>query len=229
MNTHRTPGTRIPDMKTFALVAATVLVLGAIVAMGARELALESGQAASMVGIGKTALAAGDRASAILSFERASLLAPRADLVRSALAAAGVRAPAPPVARAVDWITPREWSSLALVFGWTAGLSVAVAIARRRSGLLAKGLALGSGVAFVLSIGGVVESNLASRARAVVMVPAGALVAPYEASGATADLQGGTVVAVVGRYGDFVEVRGPDGVRGWVTSGVLQPVVGAGT
>ena len=197
--------------------------------MGARELAAETGQAVAFVDIGKTALATGDRASAILSFERASLLAPRADLVRSALAAAGVRAPDPLIARAVDWITPREWSFLALVFGWTAGLSMAVAVARGRSGPLARGLVLGSGVALVLSLAGVEESNLASRARAVVMAPAGARVAPYEASGATADLQGGTVVVVVGRYGEFVEVRGPDGVRGWVTSGVLRPVAGTGT
>ena len=84
-------------------------------------------------------------------------------------------------------------------------------------------------MAFVLSMSGVLESNLASRALAVVTVPTGALVAPYEAAGATADLPTGAAVVVGERYRDFVQVRGRDGVRGWVPSGVLQSVVDTGT
>ena len=83
-------------------------------------------------------------------------------------------------------------------------------------------------MAFVLSTGGVVESNLASRALAVVMAPTGVLVAPYEGAGATADLRPGAVVVVGERYRDFVQVRGSDGVRGWVPSGLVTTVVGAG-
>jgi hypothetical protein len=209
----------------YSIVAVATLVLGAMLAFAAGGLAAERGQARALVTLGTKALSTGDRASAILSFERASLLAPRADFVRSALAAADVPAPGPWTARAPTWITPREWSFLAVAFGWSTGLSAAVLIARKRKGAFASRLAFGSGLAFVLSVGGVVESNLASRALAVVMVPTGALVAPYGASGASADLRTGQVVRVGERYGDFVRVRAPDGANGWVVSGVLRTLV----
>ncbi len=229
MTPNRTPARAA---KTWALLAATLLALGLTGALATHDLAVESGQARAYVSQGTTALAKGDKASATLSFERARLLAPRADFVRSALSDSGVPALGSPVARAAGWLTPREWSSLAVAFGWIAGLSLAVCVAfgpsrtRRR---LAGPLALCSGLGFVLSMGGVLESNVASRALAVVTGPAGALVAPYEAAGATADLPVGAVVIVGERYRDFVQVLGRDGVRGWVPSRVLQSIVDAGT
>jgi hypothetical protein len=212
-----------------AFVAVVLLALGAIGSVAARDLASEGAQAGALVSLGRTALAKGDPATATLSFERARLLAPRADLVRSALSGAGVPSLGPFVTRAVGWVTPREWSSLSVGFGWMAGLSLAVAIVRGQKGRLARAAALCSGVAFVLSMGGVVESNLASRALAVVTQPAGILVAPYDAAGATADLHAGAVVVMGERYGDFVRVSGAGGVTGWVSSRALQSVVGAGT
>jgi hypothetical protein len=222
MNRHR--------LTRYAIVVASVFALGAIGAFAAREVAAESAQAHALVNLGKTALAAGERASAVLSFERAQLLAPRADFVRSALAAAGVPAAGPSIDGAVSWITPREWAILAEGFGWMTGLSLAVVIARSRSGALTltRRLAIGSAVAFVLSVGGVVESNLSSQSLAVVTTPTGALVAPYEASGATADLRAGDVVRVGERFGHFVRVRGRVDAEGWVASGALHSVVGAG-
>jgi hypothetical protein len=223
MNPDRMPVRRL---KTCTLLVAALFAIGATGAFAARGLSEESAQARNLVNQGQVDLTRGDRAHAILGFERARLLAPRSNLVRSTLAASPA-ADIAPVARAVGWITPNEWSCMAVAFGWIAGLSLAVAIAGTRGGCLARRLAFGSGVAFVLSMGGVVESNLASRALAVVTRPTGVLVAPYDGAGATADLRAGAVVVLGPRYGGFVQVRGPDDARGWVASGVVEPVVGA--
>jgi len=197
----------------YAIVVASVFALGATAAFAAREVAAETAQAHALVNLGKTALAAGERASAVLAFERAQLLAPRADFVRAALASEGVPAPGLSIEDAVGWMT---------------GLGLAVVIAGSRSGALTRRFAIGSAVAFVLSVGGVVESNLSSQTVAVVTTSTGALVAPYEASGATADLRAGDVVRIGARYGNFVRVRGRVGAEGWVVSSALHSVVGAG-
>ncbi len=220
MNRHR--------LARVVILVASLFALGAIGAFAAHAVATESAQANTLVTLGKAMLARGNRASAVLSFERARLLAPRTDFVRSALAAADVSSSGPPVGRVVGWITPREWSWLTVGLGWVTGLGLAVVVAFRRSGGAVRALTIGSAIAFVLSVGGVVESNLSSRALAVVTTPTGALVAPYEASGATADLRAGDVVRVGNRYGDFVRVRGPAGAEGWVVSSALHSVVGNG-
>jgi hypothetical protein len=219
-------------VRVFAWIAATLLALGAAGAVVSHRLSVETGQARSYVALGKSSLAGGDRASATLSFERARLLAPRAEVVRSALAGPGTAVIDSPVARAVGWVAPREWSSLAVTLGWLAGLSVAAAIGigakPGRAGPVARRLGLLFAVAFVLSLGGVVESSITARALAVVTAPTGALVSPYPAAGASADLHPGDAVVVDRRYRDFVEVRGPGGAHGWVPSSLLAPVVGAG-
>jgi hypothetical protein len=215
-------------LKTLAGIAITLFGLGALGVVVADELTSESAQAGALVTLGRSALAKGDPAAAVLSFERARLLAPRAFEVRSALSDVGVPALGPWVARTVIWITPREWSSLAVGFGWITVLIMAVAMVRGRKGLLAWLGSLCSAVALVLSMGGVVESNIASRSLGVVTEPTGVRVAPYEAAGATADLRAGSVVVIGARYGDFLQVRGADGVSGWVVSGALRRVVGAG-
>jgi len=225
---------RLRTACAWASVAVALLALGGAGALALRGLAVESGQARAYVTQGHEALAKGDRASAALSFERARLLAPRADFVRSTLAESGQHPVGTPVARAAAWLAPHEWSCLAVAFGWLTGLSLAAAVAvglgkGSKAGRAARRAALGSAVAFVLTIGGTVASTAASRALAVVMKPTGALVSPYEAAGATADLRAGEVVVVGKRYGDFFEVRGSEGELGWVSAGTLRSVVGAGT
>jgi hypothetical protein len=226
MNTDRSQGAR------YALIALLLLALGGLAAIVAHAFAVETGQAHAYVNLGQAALAKGDRASAALSFERARLIAPRADFVRSALASSGASAVGAPIARAVGFVAPREWSSLTVAFGWLAGASLALAIGLGPRpgwlGRLPRRVALSSGLAFVLSIAGVVESSVASRALAVVIAPTGALVSPYRAAGASADMHPGDAVVVGERYGDFVDVRGPDGVHGWVSSDAIEPVLGAG-
>jgi hypothetical protein len=213
--------------KAYAFVAAAWLAIGAVGVFAAHGLSVESGQARTLVNQGQTELVRGDRVAAVLDFERARLLAPRSDLVRSALAATGAHEPAAPVDRAVSWVSPLEWFAMSVAFGWIAGVSLAVAIVRVRRRALARHLAWSSAVAFVLSMGGLLESSLASRALAVVTGPTGVFVAPYDAAGATADLHPGTVVVIGSRYGGFVEVRGPEDARGWVPSSVVQSVLGA--
>jgi hypothetical protein len=216
----------------YALVVMILLALGGLGAIVAQGFAVETGQAHAYVSLGQAALAKGDRAAAKLSFERASLVAPRAGFVRSALAGGGASVVGAPVARAVGFVAPREWSSLTVALGWLAGASLAVAIGLgRRPGWALRAsrrVALSSSLALVLSIAGVVESSVASRALAVVVAPTGALISPYRAAGASANMQPGDAVIVGRRYGDFVEVRGPAGVEGWVPSGTIEPVVGAG-
>jgi len=225
MTQHRSTARAV---KTLAAIAITLSAVGALGGVAANELASESAQAGTLVTLGKSALANGDPAAAVLSFERARLLAPRAFEVRSALSGVGDPALGPWVARTVSWITPREWSFMAVGFGWITVLLMTVAIVRGRKGLLAWLGPLCSAAILVLSMGGVVESNVASRTLGVVTEPTGVRVAPYEAAGATADLHAGSVVVIGERYGDFLQVRGADGVSGWVASGVLRRVVGSG-
>ncbi len=214
-------------LSRYALLAAGLLALRSAGALGAHEISVERAQARSLVAQGRTDLERGRRAQAIVSFERAKLLAPRADFVRSALHDANVRAVETGPAHIDDWVAPREWSFLLLIFGWAAGLSLALAIARPRNGRIARRIALGAGVLFALSAAGVVASSVSAGALRVVSNTTGVLVAPYQGAGATADLTPGVVVTVGSRYGDFVQVFGPSGTRGWVTANALEPVVGS--
>ncbi|HEY5377746.1 MAG TPA: hypothetical protein VIK01_28895 [Polyangiaceae bacterium] len=215
-----------PRLTRSALFAAVLAALAGLGSLGARELSVESAQAQSFVAQGRSELQQGRRATAIVSFERAKLLAPRADFVRAALNDASVRDVETATTHAVNWIAPREWSFLLITFGWVAGLSLAFAIARPQNGRVARGLALVAGVLFVLGAAGVVESTISTRALRVVSSATGVLLAPYQGAGATADLPPGVVVAAGSRYGEFIQVCGPDGTHGWVTANSLEPVVG---
>jgi hypothetical protein len=216
-----------PRATFYAAVTAVFVALGGFGALGVHELAVESAQAQSLVALGRTELQKGDAAGAMVSLERAKLLAPRADFVRSALTAANVRDIESPTARVVSRLAPREWSFLLVAFGWMAGLSLAIAIGRSPTDRLARRLALMAGLLFALSAVGVVRSSLTTHGLAVVSSATGMLVAPYQGAGATADLPPGVVVAVGARYGDFMQVRGPDGAHGWVTASALESVVGS--
>jgi hypothetical protein len=215
-----------PRASFYATVTVLLVALGGLGVLGAHELALESAQARSLVALGRTELQKGETAGAVVSFKRAELLAPRADFVRSALTAAKGRGVESPVVRVVNWLAPREWSFLLVAFGWMAGLSLAIAIGRGPTDRLARRLALTAGLLFALTAVGVVQSSSTTQAVAVVSNATGMLIAPYQGAGATADLAPGVVVALGARYGDFVQVSGPDGAHGWVIASALEPVIG---
>jgi hypothetical protein len=222
-----TSANRSRRAKGYAIVVVVWLaILGVGAAVTHDFLALESAQARALVTEGQSEQAKGERSKAALAFERASLLAPRSSFVQSTLAGTSAANVGSSVDSALMWITPREWTRLGVVFGWVAGLAAAIAIVRRRDSLAPRRVAIVAGIAFVLSAGGALESNRASRALAVVTGPTGILVSPYDGAGATGDLHPGAVVVVGSRYGHFLHIGGSGGAEGWVASGALEAVVG---
>jgi hypothetical protein len=215
-----------PRSRLYAAWAAAVVALAGFGALGSHELSVASAQAQTLIAQGRSELRQGSRAQAVLSFERAQLLAPRAEPVRSALRDAKVQDVAAGPTEAPHWVAPREWSFLLVMFGWLAGLSLAVAIARQEDRRSALRVAFAAGSLFLLSAVGVVQSTISAHALRVVSSATGVLVAPYPGAGATADLAPGVVVATGSRYGQFIQVCGPNGTRGWVTGNVLEPVTG---
>jgi hypothetical protein len=221
------PANRTRGTKRHTIVVVVWLAILGVGAVATHDfLSLESAQARALVTEGQSYQAKGDRSKATLAFERARLLAPRSSIVGSTPAGPSSTNVGSSVDSALMWITPREWTRLGVVFGWVAGLGAAIAIAGRRDSLATRRVAIVAGIAFVLSAGGALESNRASRALAVVTGPTGVLVSPYDGAGATGDLHPGAVVVVGSRYGHFLHVSGPDGAEGWVVSGALEPVVG---
>ena len=218
-NAHRRGLTRL----AIAVGVCAVLLGGALVARD--TVAEETAQARAFVADGQRALARNERTAAVLSFERARWLAPRAQLVRSALATVGVKDAEPPVPRAFRFVTAREWSGLATVFGWASALGIAFSVVqwqRRR----APWAALAAGCASVIGMAGVVESNASSPA-IVTSADAPLLVAPYTDAAPERMLPAGTMVLVGSRYETFVHVRDADGQAGWVPRGSIQPIAGS--
>jgi len=203
-----------------------LLMLGIATGAAAHQLRVESAQAESLLDLSRSEQKASRPVEAALALERARVLAPRSKHVREA-------APARPqlfgdgLERAVSWIAPREWSSLVLGFGWLAGISMAVSLLLTRRSRPLRRIAAASAGLMLLSVAGLTESTRCARALAVVKVPTGALLAPYEGAGATADLARGVVVSETGRYAGFVRIRGPHGASGWVPAGALEAVVGS--
>jgi hypothetical protein len=215
--------------KTSVAIAIAAIGLASLGAAATHETRVEAAQARSLVSQPSGGPGDARRTRDVVSLERARLLAPRADFVRAALVSRNVGDPATTLGRAVSSVTPVEWSDLVTAFGWLAGLCLAIAIVGCGSVRWVRRLMVGSGAACLLCLGGLVESNGAARALAVVARPTGLLVAPYDGAGATADLPAGVVVVAGPQYGAFVHVRDPSGTLGWVDSGVLEPVVGAST
>jgi hypothetical protein len=204
--------------------AVCLATFGAGVA-GYDMLASETAQARAFVADGQRALSRNDRPAAILSFERARWLAPRAELVRSAVAAAGVKDVEPLLPRALRLVTAREWSAIATTFGWVSALGIVLVVVegRRRHALW---VALAAGCASVIGIAGVVESNVSSPA-IVTSTSAPLLLAPYAGATAETTLPAGTMVVVGPAHDAFVHVSDADGQAGWVPRGSIEPIAGS--
>ncbi len=213
--------------KTWAFALAALVGLFALGALGVDRITVARAEARTLVDDGQLALKSGDRAHAVLDFERAALLAPRADFVRRAREATDIRAADSWWALDLSWLSAREWSWLALGFGWAAGLGVAASIASQRGVRLRTRLTWGITLLFVAAAASTVQTSRAAQSLAVVKRATGALVAPYAGAGATADLATGMVVSVGARYGDFFQVRGPGGTQGWIDQSALESVVGS--
>jgi hypothetical protein len=223
MSPRHGPGRRVALRA--AIGAITLLVLAGLGVDAYRMLDEESAQARLLVEDGQRALARNDRGHAVLAFERARWLAPRAGFVRAALAVAAVQDAEPLAQRVLRFVTAREWAAIATTSGWLAGVALAIVIARRRSGLLARA-AFAAGGAFVVGLGGVMVSNASSLA-VVTSGDEAALLAPYPGAAAVGPLHAGATVVLGPEHAGFVRVRGDDGLTGWVPQTSLETVVGS--
>jgi len=206
------------------VIAMSLALLGAAIA-GRDIVADESAQARTFVADGQRALARDDRASAVLSLERARWLAPREPFVRAAIAAADVNEAEPFLPRAARLLTSREWSAIATTFGWLSGLGIALVVAGWRSRYAVRG-AVAAGCAFVIGMTGIMESN-ASAPGVVTGSDTQMLVAPYPSAVVEKALPAGTMVVVGSRYDAFVHVKAGDGATGWVPRDRVEPIAGS--
>jgi hypothetical protein len=211
------------------IAAALTLCVG-IVAVGRaghRLLADETSQARALVAEGQGAMARGDRGAGVLSLERARWLAPRAGLVRTALAAAGVKDAESVLPRTLRLVTSPEWSAIAVGAGWVSGLGMAFAVLRwrRRS---AAWVALATGLVFCGAMAASVETGTSSPA-IVTGTDARILVAPYPSAAVEAPLGEGTMVMVGSPYDDFVHVDDGGGTTGWVRQSSVERIASPGS
>jgi SH3-like domain-containing protein len=209
-------------MTRLAIAFAACLVIG-FAAFAAKDLlANETAQAHALVAEGQRDLAKGDRTSAVLAFERAQLVAPRVDFVRSSLATANIEDAESPFHRALRVVTTREWFAVAVASGWISGLAVAVALVRRpQRG--ARRVAFVASAVLALSAGAIVESNASARA-IVTTSNARLLVAPYASATVVSPATPGTMVIVGPLYDGYVHVEDATGNEGWVPQKSIEPI-----
>jgi len=160
--------------------------------------------------LGATLYRAGADGKAAAAWTKAARLAPRDPLVRRA------RELLPPPDAASDALlttgvaTPGEWA-LAASLLWVA-VWMAVAARRRRTVVL--GLALVTAAAAGLAV----REGLRRAQPLAIVLNAGTpiRVAPYGGASPASMVEAGAALLVERRYGGWLEVHRPDGVRGWV-------------
>jgi hypothetical protein len=211
--------------------AADAVVATAPKGAGASPAAPQTVSSGSVVAQAEAALAAGHPGRAILDYQRARLLAPRAPAVTAGLtraeSLAGLpREDASPAVRAARRLDANEWGWLAMA-GLTLGAAGVVALSWGligRRGLLALGLA-GVGLAGVGLLGAVEVAPGPNRA--VVVAPdTVARIAPFAQADQAFSVPEGSVVTVERTYDHYSLIAGADG-RGWVPEGGLELILPA--
>ena len=188
----------------------------------AARAAAEPAVAAHWYNLGATLYRAGADGKATAAWTLATRLAPRDAVIRRARRLL----PAPDLASeqllAVGWATPGEWALIvatAWALLWLLALGGATAPVRGRRAVLM--VVLGVVVAGAAVLGGGEQRR---RARTLAVVVAGDVpvrAAPYGGASAAATVHAGAALIVGQRYGRWIEVRRPDGVRGWVLAGEI--------
>lgn len=156
---------------------------------------------------------AGADGKAEVAWIRAARLAPRNAAVRHLGALLPSADPITTRLAAADPVTPAELAFVAMALWWVAW---AAALARRRRRTV---VAL---VVLALLAAGFAGLGWWRRGRPVAIVTADRVLvraAPYGSAGGAASLDAGAAVLVERRYGGWLEVRRPDGIRGWVLAG----------
>jgi hypothetical protein len=189
----------------------------------AARAAAEPRVAAHWYNLGATLYRAGADGKATAAWTLATRLAPRETVIRRARRLL----PAPDLATdqllAVGWATPAEWALIgggAWVLFWLLALAAGGRTRRQAVTMVALGaVALGAAVL------GAAEWQRRERVVAVVVASeAPVRAAPYGGASAAATVHAGAALVVGRRYGRWVEVRRPDGVRGWVLAGEIVPL-----
>jgi hypothetical protein len=185
--------------------------------------AAEPRVAAHWYNLGSTLYRAGADGKATAAWTLATRLAPREAVIRRARRLL----PAPDLASeqllAVGWATPAEWALIgggAWVLLWVLALSAGGGTRRQAISMIALGV-----VALGATVLGGAEWQRRERVVAVVVASeAPVRVAPYGGASAAATVRAGAALVVGRRYGRWVEVSRPDGVRGWVLAGEIVPL-----
>jgi hypothetical protein len=177
-------------------------------------------------------LAAGHPGLAILGYERARLLAPRATAVTAGLARAQAIAGLPPtetspVMRLAKWLDGNEWGwigMVGLVLG-AGGLVVLSWSRLRRRAFLALACA-GAGLAGVGFLGAEAVTPPSNRA-VVVVRDSVARIAPFAGAEPAFVAPEGAVVTVERTFDHYTLIATPDG-RGWVPEAGVETILPAG-
>ena len=214
------------------------LVIAAIalgLAAAAPLRAADPGSAAQLLERAHAESQAGKTAPAILNYERAQWLAPRATTIANQLASvraqAGLAAPErPPLSRATHALSFDALTALAsisllmftlLVFGTRLIPASLRGISRKA--------AAGFGV-IVLLCASVVAARWPELHRAVVTAANPAThVAPADSSAASFALRSGDVIRTGKAYGPFVRVLSPDGRAAWIRETSIESIIPSDT
>jgi SH3-like domain-containing protein len=171
----------------------------------------------------------GNVGRAVLSYERARLLAPRDSDIAANLAlirtTAGLPLPARPWYRAfARLLSSLAWSVLAA--GGLLLAAVAFAAARRLRSRRFAYVAVVAALAGVMCVAAVAILDRELDAAVVVAHKSAPLrLSPFDTAAVEATVGEGEEVAVIGRHGDFVRVRDGQGRAGWVQSSAVQLIV----
>jgi len=215
------------------MAAATVLVTLLAWAAGA---AAHAGPARgyslrALVSQAQADLAGGRPGRALLAFERAQLLAPRAPAVVAGLAQARTAASLPTLEgglamRSAERLSPNEWSWIAMAgFGLGAAGLVAFAWALIRRGGLVTLVSAGAAIAGVALLAAM---KVAPPPNAGVVISSGAVarIAPFDGADTAFLAPEGASVSVEGNHGDYLLVAADEG-RGWVTGKSVETILPA--
>jgi hypothetical protein len=209
----------------------TVGVLaGALLLALAAGHARASGPVQSVAGLVQDAQAelAAHPGRAVLDYERARLLAPRAPeirdgLVRARTAAGLPAARSPSLVRAAEWLSPDEWSRialLALALGAVAVTAAAWRLWRRSTVPVAV-----AGLVLALAAGGVAWRTAPGRTAAVVVgANTVSRIAPFLAADEAFVAPEGSRVDVRGTHQGFVRIASDRG-EGWVPSSAVETII----
>lgn len=187
--------------------------------------------ARSLVAEAEADLAAGHPGLAILGYERARLLAPRAPTVTAGLARAQAIAGLPlaeasPAVRFMGRLDGNEWGWIGMAGLILAGaglVALSWGLIRRRAFLV---LALGgvglTGIGFLSAVEVTPPPN-----RAVVVAPdAVARIAPFAKADQAFAVPEGAIVTVERTYGHYALIANPEG-RGWIPEGGVESILPA--